>query len=147
MAKSNKILKIMKDHHALIETLFNEFKNNLGKEDAEELLGNFRWELQKHFLVEEEVVFRVCDESIEAELCKLIPNLTAQHDSMIKILNTIEKSVPNIKDADVNSFQTLLESHKEMEEKNVYSELDSKLDKKEKEIMVARISGIPIKRR
>lgn len=146
MPKSEKILHIMKSHHDLIEALFEELQKGVKERNsAEVLLENFRWELQKHFLVEEEVIFRICD-SLESELCEIIPKLTTDHDLMLALLNRVEDSLPGIKEKDIAKLERLLASHKKMEENELYSKLDDKLDKKQKEIMIARISGVPIKR-
>lgn len=147
MSKSEKILHLMKGHHDLIEALFEEFQKGVEeRKEVEDLLENFRWELQKHFLVEEEVVFRICD-SLESNICEIIPKLNTDHDVMLSLLNRMEETLPNVKGKDVSKFERLLASHKKMEEESLYSELDKKLNKKQKEIMIARISGIPIKRR
>lgn len=147
MKNSNAITEIMIGDHALIEVLFMVFKENLNKdiESARKSFDEFKWELQKHIFVEEKVIFRFCDSS-GSEICKTVQGLMKDHDTMLEMLNNAENDLAAGNETDVSGFQELLTNHRNIEEKILYPKLDQQLSETQKEIVVARINEIPLKK-
>jgi len=148
MANSNTILELMIGHHALIEVLLTTLRDSLSQkvEFIEKSLGEFRWEFEKHIFVEETVVFKLCDVP-GSETCEIVQELVKEHDKMSEMLNDMEEDLTEGKKVDVSEFQKLLTSHREIEEKDLYPELDRELDKAQKESVIARINEIPLKQK
>ena len=147
MKNSNEILDTMLGHHALIDLLLTTFKDALAQnlELAERLFDEFRWELDKHIFAEERVVFRFC-EPLESEICRIVLGLVKEHDLMIEMLNEVKSNLATKERPDISEFQELLTAHRQVEEKTLYPELDKKLDETQKEMIIARVNEIPIKK-
>jgi iron-sulfur cluster repair protein YtfE (RIC family) len=147
MRNSNTILEIMLDDHALIEVLLIAFRDNLGKdiESIEESFDKFRWELEKHIFVEEKVIFKFCNLP-ESEICKTVNNLVKDHDNMLAMLNEVQNDLVTKNETDISKFQELLKTHRKIEEEVLYPRLDQILDKEQKEIIIARINEVPLKK-
>jgi len=147
MKNSNTILEIMLGDHALIETLLIAFKDSLGKsvELTEELFDKFRWELEKHIFVEEKVIFRLCNLP-KPELCKVVQDLTKDHDTMLEMLNEVQNDIVTKNETNISKFQELLADHRKTEEEILYPMLDQQLSEKEKEMIILRINEVPLKK-
>jgi hemerythrin superfamily protein len=147
MKNSNEILDMMISHHALIELLLTEFKDDLDKnrQAADKSFDEFRWELDKHIFVEERVIFKFCN-VVSAESCKIVFALVKEHDEMLKMINRMKEDLTANNRVDVSNFQTLLTRHREVEERKLYPKMDQELDKAQKELIMARINEIPVKR-
>lgn len=136
----------MLGHHALIGLLLLAFRDTLIKdiESAEKLFDEFRWELDKHIFIEERAVFRFC-EPLESEICKIARNLVKEHDIMLGMLNEVKNNLTTRNKPDISGFQELLTTHRRVEEEILYPKLDQRLDKVQKEAIIARINEIPMK--
>ena len=147
MKNSNTILEIMIGNHTLIETLLLDFKDNLEKDVklTEESFDKFRWELEKHIFVEEKVIFKFCDLP-ESEICKTAQDLVKDHDTMLEMLNEVKNDLVFNNKVDISNFQELLTNHRNIEEKILYPKLDQQLGETQKEIIIARINEIPLKK-
>ena len=147
MKNPNEISNLMVEHHALIEALLVVFKDSLGKDIkyTENSFDEFMWEFEKHIFIEEKAIFKFCA-SLESEICKITQNLVKEHDKMLEMLNEVKNDLVTKNQADISKFQELLVSHREIEEKDLYPDLDQMLDKAQKEMIVARINEIPFKK-
>lgn len=147
MKNSNTITEIMIGDHALIEILLSSFIDNLGKDKelAEKTFEEFRWGLEKHIFVEERVIFNPC-ERLESNLCEIAMALAKEHTQMMDILNKMKEDLATGKEIDVSEFQKLLTAHRDVEEKNLYPELDKQLSQAQKEVIIARINEIPMEK-
>jgi hemerythrin superfamily protein len=141
----NEITQLMLGHHALIDVLLTAFKDTLAKnpEEAEKLFDEFRWELDKHFFVEERAIFKFC-EPPEDEICRLVNKLIKEHDLMLGLMNEMKNALALRRRVDVAGFQKILTEHREAEEKVLYPWVDQKLTAAEKEAIIERINEIPI---
>lgn len=143
----NTILGLMLRHHALIETLLKTFQDNLREDSGagRDSLNKFRWELEKHIFVEENVIFKTCSMK-DSEGCKVVHNLIRGHFTMMNILDDVSQTMNKgkIDEKEIFLFQKFLTAHKQTEEKKLYPKLDATLSNKDKKTIIYRINEIPI---
>ena len=138
--EKNNILNLMVDQHALLEALFFVFKDD----KTENSLNEFSWELRKHFFVEEEVIFNFLAWN-DSSISDVIKQLKEEH---IEMLNLVAKMKENLAIAEkqTENFYNILKGHREMEEKELYPVLDTRLTDGQKEQIVDRINQVLIKK-
>lgn len=114
------ISDLMEEHHTKVGDM-------LGKED----LQSFKWELQKHFLLEEKAIFFNVG---NGEFSESVQKLLGEHKKMLDKLNEIE-----VGSGDLEEFKQMLLRHKEFEDKEFYPLLDRTLTDEVKGEIVTRI--------
>jgi iron-sulfur cluster repair protein YtfE (RIC family) len=144
MAEDN-ILKLMVAHHALLNVLFELFKVEAKEKSSrvQASLSELAWETKKHFFAEENAVFDFIIMENYGVL-EVINQLKDEHIEMLNQLKKFSEKVPEISDEELEKFHALLESHREVEEKNLYPKLDKEMRPEQKQQIVARINEIPL---
>lgn len=69
-------------------------------------------------------------------------NMIKEHDIILEMLNTIKNDLAFKDNLDVSEFQELLLRHKNFEDEILYPELDNKLNKKQKRLIIEKINKI-----
>lgn len=137
----NNILNLMLDQHALIEALFFVFKDD----KTEKSLGDFSWEIRKHFFIEENAIFDFLAWN-DPSIAGTIRRLKGEHVEMINMLAKMAYALPKTSVKDLESFYDLLKGHREMEENELYPVLDKRLSDAQKEQVVNRINQVVIRK-
>lgn len=142
----NQILDLMVAHHALLEALFASFKDEAKDKSskASASLSELTWEMQKHFFSEESAIFNY-PQLRTMGVSVVVNQLKKEHEKMLSDLQNFSENLPNIGDEEIESFHNLLESHRKIEELNLYPRLDKDLQDSQKRQIVARINEIPMK--
>lgn len=147
MENKHKLSNLMLVHHGLLEILFTSLEGNIKKENNLELthkiLDEFRWELEKHFFVEEKTIFNFCSIT-EPISCSMVVQLLNEHKAMKDMLDELSKE-PN-KNALLEKFKELLMKHRITEDKELYPRIDEELNEEDKDLIVSRINELPIKK-
>lgn len=143
MEKRNTISEVMLRHHCRIEKLLNIFKENIchNFELMSVSFEKLKWELEKHIFTEEKAVFKFCN-PINKEVSATMLNMVKEHDIILEMLNTIKNDLAIKDNLDVSKFQELLLRHKSFEDEILYPELDNKLNKKQKRLIIEKINKI-----
>lgn len=145
MANNNTISSLMVRHHIAISLLLKTLEESFRQksETAEELLGEFRWELEKHIFVEEKAIFGFCGNTLSGKICETMMSLRAEHEIMLNMLDAVKIGMKAEKDTiDILDFQSLLLRHVKTEEESLYPELDNVFNPKQKEKIINRINEI-----
>ena len=144
MAEDN-ILTLMVAHHALLDALFALFRDQIkdGAPNAKSSVAELRWETRKHFFVEENAIFDFVTMESYGVL-STINQLKDEHVTMLNDLKTFLEKFPAIKSDELENFHSLLESHRKLEEENLYPKLDKELSQDQKKEIVKRINEIPL---
>src|SRR3989344_4826781 len=139
------ILNLMVAHHALLYTLFTLFRDELKDKSlkAKSTLSELRWETQKHFFVEEKVIFDFIIMENYGVLAT-INQLKDEHLTMLNDLKRFEDSLAEATKEDLENFHNLIESHREIEEGELYPKLDKELPPEQKAQIISRINEIPL---
>ncbi len=141
----NKVLDVMLKDHLRLLTLLTQFE----REDIENLdlkyskFKDLEWNLEKHFFIEEKVIFlyltpnisTVREENLYIELAK-------QHTRIKNQLKEVEKDIKNKIKPNVLEIRDLLIGHQKYEEKLIYPKLDENLNEQQKNIIFEKISEI-----
>lgn len=145
--KNPTLLDLMLVHHGLLEVLFSSLKDNIGmetkKEFVSEMVNDFQWELEKHFFVEEKVIFKSASEG-QPEIYKIIVQLLEEHDIMLKMLEGVKSQLAKKLPTNLSKFGNLLTEHRIIEEHKLYPDLDSRLNDEEKKLIISRINQLPL---
>jgi len=145
--KNPTLLDLMLVHHGLLEVLFSSLKDNIGmatkKEFVSEMIDEFQWELEKHFFVEEKVIFKSVSQG-QPEIYKIVVQLLEEHDAMMKMLEETKSQLKENLPVDLSKFGHLLTEHRMIEEHKLYPDLDNKIDEEEKKLIISRINQLPL---
>jgi hemerythrin superfamily protein len=145
MERVGKLSSIMfKDHLRLLSLLHRlEIKNKKDLQVMYEEFENFKWNIEKHFFVEEKTIFSSFKTRKDgAEPYNLFLEIAKQHTEILNELNLIKKSLLKNQGIDGLSLRDLLIKHQKFEEKAVYPRLDEELDENEKDMIINRINEI-----
>ncbi|MFH1209391.1 MAG: hemerythrin domain-containing protein [archaeon] len=128
------IRTIMLKNHNKIGGLFNTFKRALNDRDKE--FDKFKWELEKHFFIEENVIFS----NLNVNNRVIASNLIEEHKTMLKMLDSIKSSLADKKKLD--SFESLMNKHRGFEDSEFYPALDKELSAKEKKELIDKVNNV-----
>ncbi|MEM0465623.1 MAG: hemerythrin domain-containing protein [Candidatus Pacearchaeota archaeon] len=137
------VCKIMLKDHAQIMKLLSMFERELTKnlDNSKNLFNKFKWNLNKHFFVEEKVIFSVYESVSEEDNIDIL-KLLKEHKDIYWLLNKTEDELDANKIPDISELKKLLRSHANFEDKNFYPKLDEELDDKQKAIIFDRAEEI-----
>lgn len=141
----NKILDIMVAEHALIESLFVAYKDEViqNPERANIFFAELVWEVKKHFFVEEQAIFNLLPWK-DQEISEMVKFLKQDHFVIINILEKVLQKKESLSEVEKDGFTLLMKNHLEVEEKKLYPLLDEKLNTEEKKHIIARINQVPM---
>lgn len=142
---SKKILDLMVEQHALLDTLFMAFKSALAvnEQSARESFDELFKETKRHFFIEEQAIFNLLPWK-KPEVLEMVNGLKKEHVILMGQLEQVEKDLNAIKNIEAD-YTAILKRHVAIEEKMLYPMLDQKLNDQEKTLIVSRINELPIK--
>ena len=146
MKETINVSDLMIQNHEYIKRLFEKFKRNLKKNNGRvfESFDIFKWEMEKHLLIEERSVFGFYY-SDDGEDYEITLDLIKQHKVILEMLKVIEEDLRNKRVANILEFEKLWTKHKRFEDEIFYPELDRKLNNHEKKDIAERIVySIPV---
>lgn len=135
------ILKIMLKDHLTIDSLlklfikqvendFNDYKQVMQK------FNRFKWNLEKHFFIEEKIIFTIYSSS-NPENEDLL-NLLKDHKNILWIINRIEEDLENKTKPKLMSLSETLRKHASFENEVFYPKLEDELSGDEKKLILDR---------
>lgn len=147
MNSEKKITNLMISHHALLETLFSVFRDNVEKKvgDPKKTLMKFKWEESKHIFTEESAIFKY-NHWENKEVSELVEHLEKEHRIIMSMLSKFEENIPQKDDGDLINLYKLLVEHRKTEEEKLYPELERELSDEDKNIIIDRINEIPLQK-
>ncbi|WP_455392202.1 hemerythrin domain-containing protein [[Eubacterium] cellulosolvens] len=141
MANLKTISEVMKRHHYQLEGLLNRFQ--MSQDEAEafpKMFNKFKWELEKHFFIEEKAIFTLIY-SDDPEIHEMKDELLREHRAILKTLGKIENDLNNKIATDLTDFQNSIKKHRDFEDEAFYPTLDRELDNERKKEIWDRISN------
>ena len=141
MTKS--IPTLMLEDHKRILGFLNEFEKQIAKDTrkAKEIFEKFKWNLEKHFFVEEKVIFTIFDTRGEGEQEDIL-NLLKEHKDIFLLMKKAEDSLSKNTKPDVSELKTILLRHADFEGENFYPRLEEELSEQEKSLITQRAKQI-----
>lgn len=117
-----------------VEKNFDNYNETLSK------FNQFKWALEKHFFVEEKVIFSVY--SLDDENEEDIFNLLKEHKDILWIINRIEEDLDDNIKPKIRSLRENLRRHIIFENNKFYPLLDEMLDEEQKQLILNRSKEI-----
>jgi len=141
MPATKKIPEIMKMHHYHLEGILNRFVKSRNEYEVFPMVFNkFKWELEKHFFIEEKAIFTLIY-SDDTESNEMKDDLLRQHRTILKDLKSIEEGLNSNLDTDLSEFKQSLIKHRDFEDESFYPILEQELDEERKKEIRDRISN------
>jgi hemerythrin-like domain-containing protein len=137
MEKMKTINQAMIEEHAIINTLYEQFKEKLNRLANDEskstfrnLLGDFnkfKWNLEKHFFVEEKIIISSYLSIEDKILNEDIQQILSEHQEIINQLTEIEEDLIAGVKPKIDDFSDFFNEHEKNEENYFYPKLDEEL--------------------
>ncbi len=142
--KSTQISELMVKDHNLIMQNIKDLEDMKERDITyiNKLFNDFKWNLEKHFFVEERAVFTFYNPEKVDESYEIFVNLTKQHTDILEEVENIQKKLQKWEPFDFEDLKKLLVSHKTLEENNLYPVLDQEISEGEKRFIIERIEDI-----
>ncbi|MDD5193217.1 MAG: hemerythrin domain-containing protein [Candidatus Nanoarchaeia archaeon] len=142
----NSLKKAMDKDHLIIHNLLNKFEKEISEdfEKSKNTFNRLRWILEKHFFVEEKIIFSVYLSIIDEEN-EYINKLLMEHEKIFRLLNEIEEDLLDNKKSDISEIKLLLRAHSRFEDDFFYPKIDEEISEKEKLKILNRIEEVIIK--
>lgn len=125
----NSITHIMNKDHKKIKELLILFEDEANKnsEKTMEIFQRFKWNLEKHFFVEEKVIFNSYELESEEEN-EDISRILNEHIQILNLMEKIGDLFPNLEISDISEMKRILLSHAKFEDEVFYPKLDETID-------------------
>ena len=142
MVQDENIPNVMKNHHYKLEGMLHRL--NKFESDSEEFQGRFqkfKWELEKHFFLEEKAIF-IHVFSDDERVFDMKEALKKEHNVILSKLDELEddlKKEPRVET--ISEFRNRLKAHREFEDENFYPILESELDDSRKKKIINKITN------
>ncbi|MEK6827471.1 MAG: hemerythrin domain-containing protein [Nanoarchaeota archaeon] len=143
MAEIGPITLLMLQHHAVVNKFLSNFEK-ISEKDSWKMKDSFRifkWNLEKHFFIEEANFFVVADKDNRTELSQL-NNLLKDHKDLMIVLNNLNEDLDRGKKPVTGILKELLFAHERRETDSFYPMLDKRLSEKEKKEIIKKASDI-----
>ena len=140
---SQSIPSIMLKEHNKIKIFLDRFEQELNENfhSSEKTFIEFKWSLEKHFFIEEKVIFTVLRTLNEEENEDMF-NLLKEHKDMLFLIKNIEEHFfRNIK-PDIRDLKKTLLSHAGFENEFFYPKLEMELNEKQKCLIIEQCKAV-----
>ena len=136
------IEKLMLQEHKRLNKCIDLLEQHL--DDYEKTKTNFsvfKWNLEKHFFVEERVIFDMFV-NISGEETNNIFHLLEDHVKIMGVIRVLEKHLSRKIKPDLEKLKQMLIDHKNFEDEDFYPDLDKRLSLDQKKRISERIREI-----
>jgi len=129
------LTEVMKKEHKKIDEMIEEFELNRTKGSFDK----FKWNLEKHFFVEEKVIFSVSNSGgSEEDNFRILRD----HQDILGQVKRIEDALVSGEDFDVGDLKAALVVHAKFEDEDFYPRLDEELSEDLKGVVFDRAGEI-----
>jgi len=128
---------LLNEHKRMINLLKEALKNiKHSPLFAEEFFIKFKWNLEKHFFMEEKTIFS--NPAIEnSEHSEEIEYILNEHKEILNFIKSIEENKDGLKENEFLHLIKLVEKHAQYEDEDFYPRLDEVLTAKQKSIIIS----------
>jgi iron-sulfur cluster repair protein YtfE (RIC family) len=131
----NKLL--MKEHARLLSYLV-ELSNESDDVKIKELFDRFKWNLEKHFFIEEKAIFDFYDKVKGKEVSDVF-DLMQEHGDLLNSVRAVEEDFAHEK---IEDLKNMLIKHQRFEDEVFYPRLDNDLDDYKKKELIEKIKEV-----
>jgi iron-sulfur cluster repair protein YtfE (RIC family) len=136
-----KISETMLGEHGKIDQMLKELESCKDCESDElyVLFNKFKWNVEKHFFVEEKAIFSLLDKTKGEEVADTF-DLMQEHRKIIEQIKEIEDNLNE--NPDLSELKKGLKKHSEFEDQTFYPSLDRTLNDQQKTEIIERAKEI-----
>ena len=140
--KIGKISEMMINDHCKIEGLLKSFKISYNKKSKSKIdsFNKLKMELDRHFFIEERVIFTSYNPEGWEEH-RILQNILKEHIAILRMLGGIESQLNNGHKPNIQAFENSLLKHKDLEDRVLYPKMDQELDQDSRNLIVQRIKN------
>jgi hypothetical protein len=133
------IKEIMLAEHGRLNLLLDNFERALVKDSlkAQEKLDILRWNLEKHFFLEERAVFLAYISKTENEKSE-VDRLIKEHVSILELVRDMEKDFSYNRKINFSELRDKLVLHSGFEDKVFYPKLETELNEEQKQDLILK---------
>lgn len=106
-----------------------------------EAFNKFKWNLEKHFFVEEKAIF-IMNRDMNGEEVADIFELMKQHGEIMEMIKVVEKKIENGEEANFSELKDMINKHRNFEDSTFYPKLDGILNLQQKQEIMERVMEI-----
>ena len=133
---------LMLKEHKRLDVMLEDFEKSLvDTEKAKELLNKFKWNLEKHFFVEEKAIFDISI-SISGEEISEVFDLLQEHSKIMVLLKGVEGQLAKESKPGILDLKETIIKHRKFENQIFYPKLDLELNENLKRSIMERIKEI-----
>jgi len=138
-----KISILMVKEHERINDMLDDFQRevDIGLHDAGFLFNKFKWNLEKHFFVEEKAIYTIY-ESLMGEQISDIFHLMQEHGEVMEMVKAIEEKLRNGLKPEVFKLKEILIKHRKFEDDFFYPKLDEALDDVHRQEVIEKVKEV-----
>lgn len=125
------ITNLMLQEHKEINKILEDLEKNQNKE----LLNRLKSSLERHFFIEEKIIFRIYSLNKTGED---ILDLIKEHKDILWIISKLEENLEKKLNLELSDLKELLNSHIKFENEFFYPKLEQELDKETKNLIIDR---------
>ena len=123
---------MLQEHKEINQILENLEKNN---QDSKKLLDKIKFSLEKHFFIEEKIIFKIYSLNKNNEN---ILDLIKEHKDILWLINKLKENLKKELNLELSDLKELLVSHIKFENEFFYPKLEKELDKETKNLIIDR---------
>lgn len=133
------ISKVMRQEHARLASLLSKLMIVLGEksEDSKKSFIELKWNVEKHFKIEEEAIFEAYGDRIQVDKKEI--HLIQEHKLMISMIKEFEIQIEKEEYPDFTEFQTIMLNHQNKEDDYFYNKLEENLNEDQKADVLDKI--------
>jgi hemerythrin superfamily protein len=131
------IESLMLGEHDRLKNLLNLCLENLKHNPivAEENFIKFKWNMEKHFFLEEKIIFS--NPAVEnSEHSEEVEDILEDHKQILGFIKKIEEDKSGLHWETISELKKLVEKHAELEDEDFYPRLDEILTLEQKQEMI-----------
>ncbi len=145
MVTNKTVLGFMGKDHDRLDSIFKKFRSykNIDKNKAIKLFHEFKSDLQRHIVWEEEILFPLFERKTgmnDGPTVVMRMDHNNIKDLLERIINNLNRDIPS-KDLE-NELVLILTDHNEKEESLLYPWIDNSVNNKEREEIFVKIKNL-----
>ena len=139
----NSITTLMLQEHGKIKNFLQDFEKSIknNTNNCEKNFNKFKWNLEKHFFIEEKVIFTIFNSANEEESEDIL-NLLKEHKKILFLIESIEENSFKNAEQEVSELSQILTNHANFENEIFYPKLDDELNENQKCLIIERCNEI-----
>jgi hemerythrin-like domain-containing protein len=136
---------LMLGEHARILKFLKRFEEHItplqNLPAAKKMFQKFKWNLEKHFFLEEKSIFMIYNDMQGQEVSDIF-DLMKEHGTIMAFVKNIENSLMENVSPDLRTLRNILIMHARFEDRVFYPRLDDELSLEQKKEIAERVKDI-----